>query len=491
MSIMLSGVISRKAGWNPIPSEEQLQQINANRNGKECMAAESAIAVLGSAFKKPLSMKDAKNFVFRWHINPGANNEGYWTNNHTLVQLENICDVASVMFPDKKHVICYDHSQGHCAKRKDGLDASRLNKDYGGQQPAMHPTKLKAGTRGNYVNDGCRLGHNEEQQHCVFQEWEAGPSWMTPEQQTATKHDFTFDGQTITRTLRSKKDIYQHLINVLGRDTAGLPAEVNHVSLAALREVAKKHDVSLTVQEVKSQKGWVGVPKGALQLCIERGLVDLSRVKKNKGYYTMDGRKDKDGNLIEGTSLRQLLEECPDFKQEVSMLEWVAKQCGWRVVFSPKCHPEIAGVGIEYVWSVAKNCLMRIPLKDRKGKEKFTDRVINHCFDNSILTLSAVRGSARKRRQYLTAYLLLHALESAKHQAASNGENNDQPLLQGEVSVDKIQAGTELKFQTIKAARKMYKRHRGIALFDHDDNKVSFQSMESVEDWMAKHKPKK
>ncbi|CAB9524134.1 unknown protein [Seminavis robusta] len=426
-SIMISGIVSREASWLPKPTCEQLLRINRNREGKTYVATEAAVAVLGSANKPPLTEDDIQFRAFRWHIQPGQNNDRYWTNNHTLVQFENVADIVNVMFPNHKHIICYDHSQGHCAKRKDGLDATRLNLYPGGRQPLMHDTTLSAGCRGNYNNNGLRLAE-----------------------------------------------------------------DCSHLSLASLRDVAKKNKLlPMVVEEVKKQKGWVNTPKGALQLCIERGLIDLRNVtKKKKSYYTMDGQKDprNPGNIIEGTSLRLLLEQCDDFRKEVSMLEWVANQYDWRVLFSPKCHPEITGVGIEYDWSVAKNKL-RIPLADRKGKDKFVDKVLNVCFDNqATLTKRVVRGCARKARQFVIAYLLLHAIEAAKMEDDDNGGNQ---ALTGEVSVETVRSKkTELKFATILAAKKMYKRHRGIAIFNRDADKISFSSSESIAEFMRKDNKK-
>ncbi|CAB9529307.1 unknown protein [Seminavis robusta] len=483
-SIMISGIVSREAGWLPMPTFEQLLRINRNREGKTYVATEAAIAVLGSANKRPLTEDDIRCCAFQWHIQPGQNNEGYWTNSHTLVQFENVADIVNVMFPNHKHIICYDHSQGHCAKRKDGLDAARLNLYPGGRQRCL----------GNHDNNGLRLEVGAVQSS-VFHDSDQGPAWMTPEEQADTKYDKTFDGEVVKRTLRSKKEIHAYLRDKLG-EASGLPADCSHLSLASLRDVAKKNKLlPMVVEEVKKQKGWVNAPKGALQLCIERGLIDLSNVtKKKKSYYTMDGRKDprNPGHIIEGTSLRLLLEQCDDFRREVSMLEWVAKQYNWRVLFSPKCHPEIAGVGIEYDWSVAKNKLMRIPLAERKGKDKFLDKVLNVCFDNkATLTKRVVRGCARKARQFVIAYLLLHAIEAAKTEDDGNGGNGNQALT-GEVSVETVRSKkSELKFATIHAARKMYKRHRGIAIFNRDADKISFSSSESIAEFMRKANNKK
>ena len=93
--------------------------------------------------------------------------------------------------------------------------------------------------------------------------------------------------------------------------------------------------------------------KGLAQICWERRLIDDKPSKFTK------------------TKLINLIKECHDFKSELSLVEWVAKQYGWMVMFSAKGHPEIAGVGIAYLWAVSKNWMQGIPLAERKGRERF------------------------------------------------------------------------------------------------------------------------
>ncbi|CAB9530448.1 hypothetical protein SEMRO_2887_G339390.1 [Seminavis robusta] len=62
-SIMISGIVSREASWLPMPTFEQLLQINRNRQGKMYVATEAAITVLGSANKRPLSENDVRFFA--------------------------------------------------------------------------------------------------------------------------------------------------------------------------------------------------------------------------------------------------------------------------------------------------------------------------------------------------------------------------------------------------------------------------------------------
>jgi len=46
--------------------------------------------------------------------------------------------------------------------------------------------------------------------------------------------------------------------------------------------------------------------------------------------------------------------------------------CQIMVIRSPKCHPEIAGEGIEYDWAAAKTFYRRLKKEDKDTKRKFT-----------------------------------------------------------------------------------------------------------------------
>jgi hypothetical protein len=47
------------------------------------------------------------------YLNIGANNEGYWNCIHMSVQLEDVVDCLSVLYPEHDVVFLFDHSQGH------------------------------------------------------------------------------------------------------------------------------------------------------------------------------------------------------------------------------------------------------------------------------------------------------------------------------------------------------------------------------------------
>ena len=65
--------------------------------------------------------------------------------------------------------------------------------------------------------------------------------------------------------------------------------------------------------EIKD-KGWLGQPKGLLQVLWERGWID--KKQKVSKHYTINGSKDRFGSTIPNTSLTALMESCFDFINE-------------------------------------------------------------------------------------------------------------------------------------------------------------------------------
>lgn len=60
-----------------------------------------------------------------------------------MIQIEHACEIAEVKYPHDdgwKIVWVFDQSSCHKAMSPDALDASKMNVNPGGKQPAMHDT---------------------------------------------------------------------------------------------------------------------------------------------------------------------------------------------------------------------------------------------------------------------------------------------------------------------------------------------------------------
>ena len=97
----------------------------------------------------------------------------------------------------------------------------------------------------------------------------------------------------------------------------------------------------------------------------------------------------------------------PDFVNEVTLLQYFTEQrsvpagCQLTLIRSPKCHPELAGEGIEYDWAAAKQWYRRQKLSEKRTKAKFTKLVIQS-LDQVKINLRM--EFSRRARQYMLAY---------------------------------------------------------------------------------------
>eukprot|EP01083_Nonionella_stella_P062592 162749_1 len=96
------------------------------------------------------------------------------------------------------------------------------------------------------------------------------------------------------------------------------------------------------------------------QIAFERGFFDES-MKIDGVKVSMHGKllhKATETEIEvrdENTSVLQMLRSCSDFRTEKSQIECIVEdELGCFIRMTPKCHPEIAGVGIEYAWGYAK-----------------------------------------------------------------------------------------------------------------------------------------
>ena len=104
-------------------------------------------------------------------------------------------------------------------------------------------------------------------------------------------------------------------------------------------------------------------------------------------------------------------EKLPDFANEKTALQHTVESRGHILLLSPKCHPEVAGVGIEYSWGMSKSKFRR-EINDGVPKHLHANVVSSMCAKN-ILTLGRVRRFARRTRDFGRAYREIAAIEVA------------------------------------------------------------------------------
>ena len=90
--------------------------------------------------------------------------------------------------------------------------------------------------------------------------------------------------------------------------------------------------------------GYVGKPKGLKQVLYERGLY----------------KPDANGKYPTLAEMKVILGGHTDFLNEIGILEEIMVLRGHILLMSPKCHPEIAGCAIEYLWGYSKQRFRRL-----------------------------------------------------------------------------------------------------------------------------------
>ena len=75
---------------------------------------------------------------------------------------------------------------------------------------------------------------------------------------------------------------------------------------------------------------------------------------------------------------------------------------------TPKCHPEIAGEGIEYDWALAKLDYRKAPIHQKRTKEKSRNLLRDSSSHTTVLNIHRVRSCSKKARSYMKLYQALN-----------------------------------------------------------------------------------
>jgi transposase len=453
MGVMISAFQSRELGfgfWKL--SADELAQVNHSQSRKEYLDKEAAIRVRKHPRKEPLM---EHNFV--QYFEYGKENEGYWTYDYMVLQLEDCVDVLKVAFGDRyDFLFLFDHSCGHDRKRDDALCATDMSKEFGGKQSKLRSTRLTKKCLGTYAHD--KKLKVDDVQLMIGGATGDGPFWLNPTERELQR----FDKPAVTRTnlkmvvLKSKlreanipfasvkklSDLAElatangiaaftespkmskeyFTVKVLRQklDDAGVGHGGAGVTKKGLQKRCQDHGLPHFIVKQVVDKGWVGKPKGILQVLWERGFIDPEDEKYKQ--YTMSGPKDKHGHVDKGYSLVALMENCEDYTEELTLVQHCGKAMGITVDRTPKCHAELAGEGIEYSWGFSKQRFCKNPIALRRKKNDFLG-LVKKCLDREeSLTNKLVRKFSRRARAYMVAYYTVHFSSDSEHQELENEE---------------------------------------------------------------------
>ena len=331
-------------------------------------------------------------------LNYGKNKEGYWTSKEFLQQLKDYVFAFHIRTKDKYQIVMeVDSSSNHLAKKVEGLGERSLG--WGGKQRSMRSSILTAGcidTSNEKYPPRLRIG---DTQHMQFQVGDL-PPW--------------YDGSVRENDLKWT-DMTDLEINEYG------PARQKIIDSAAKKKKAaqkKSRTDRFNVQPADSEEqeddnnnnatandtsefivpGFLHKPKGQKQLLWERGLW------KDGMHCSWDTKRRRkaieNGEAIDDTlDATLVLLGCPDFQKENTLIADLLDQTNDIVLLSPKCHPEIAGCGVEY-------CIGNAKMNFRRD---FNDGSTTKLHENSMSSINGVELAmvwkyARRSRDYLHVY---------------------------------------------------------------------------------------
>jgi hypothetical protein len=240
-------------------------------------------------------------------------------------------------------------------------------------------------------------------QSFVFKVEDVGPWYLSPEERESQRKNKPTG--RIKMVERSKKLLIEALCG------AGVTFQQNRsYTKKELQDFARMHGVDLREQKEQIITGWEGQAKGLVQVLWERGFISEASLDK----YTLDGRKDPiTGKIDLQFSLRHLLAECIDVKEEETALQFLGTQLGVKVQLTPKFHAEFAGEGVEYCWAHAKAYYRRVPISRKRGRKNFKQLVKECTCPINVLTKERIEKFASRARAYICTY---HHLEQQQQQ---------------------------------------------------------------------------
>jgi hypothetical protein len=104
--------------------------------------------------------------------------------------------------------------------------------------------------------------------------------------------------------------------------------------------------------------------------------------------------------------------KCKDFMEQPTALENVVQNRGHILLMSPKGHPELAGLGVEYCWGKWKYDFRSRNTYRNAEKMNASEDLHRRVMEsyNKSLDLFRIRRFARKTRTYHRAYAKLHGI---------------------------------------------------------------------------------
>jgi hypothetical protein len=122
----------------------------------------------------------------------------------------------------------------------------------------------------------------------------------------------------------------------------------------------------------------------------------MSKTKKEEDRIRLAGKPVPDPSLY----LDRVLAACTDFREEISALDRLLYEKGHMVIRGVKCHPEMAGVGVEYVLGASK----RYFRKESDCQASTLNERVLRSLQPDVIPLSMQWKFERRARLYMFMY---------------------------------------------------------------------------------------
>ena len=173
-------------------------------------------------------------------------------------------DVVSVKFPHYNFLLLLDQSSGHGRMREGSLNANVMSSKFGGKQEKLRDTQIKE------VGPYQAVLEVGSVQSMSFKEGDRGPFYLVDDSHRI-KRKFDRNKGEKKMVTKSKKEIKEEL-KIKGVFVRG------HCPRDKIEKLATDNNIELTYQKNVVEEGWMGNPKGLLQVLWERGWIDETKI---------------------------------------------------------------------------------------------------------------------------------------------------------------------------------------------------------------------
>ena len=373
-------------------------KVNQKHCGTKYLDEAVAKAVLGGT---AINLSPANN-PFKKMFGVGINLGGYWDYHQMSVQFEDVHNILKTMYPDFEIEYYFDRSSCHDKMLENGLNIAHLYEWNVWWQATSHAWNSAYCCWFTQSQTCC--GWHPDPMTCIQREGNLGPHYETEEQRERTKYTQVdrVDGRSKRRQDPWCWKPYEML--VLNFPMAFLCQRASHIWAATWPWIIYMKRDGLLIQRAYARC------YGSGDFLIQPKSIQWrdQRWRWNKGLCNLT------------LSLKHILSQQPNFRNELTALQHLAKQeDGHKSYLLTKVSCRDSQRGNQVLLGNCKELLFnRLPLSERNPREKVEAKV-KEALSTSVLTITWVRGSSWRQWWYILAYEYMHHEEAVDCAAAA------------------------------------------------------------------------